>query len=253
MTSLALCSASGAPGVTTTALALTWIWPRVANGRGVVLVDADPSGSGLLGGALRAQVPPDAGLLALAADSGPLTVDRFLAHTLALDAGGNRSVLPGISDPVQARALSTVWSAFDDLAVDLHLAGVDTVVDAGRLGHRSEPSELLADADVVAIALDPTVAASVAVAAALRPLTAMRAPRRAPVPFVVGEGRPYTAREIESALGVDVATVALDSRAATALGAGEPGEGRLDRSVLLRSVRALAETLLAALPAEAIA
>ena len=252
MTSLALCSASGAPGVTTIALALTWVWPQVTGGRRVVLVDADPSGSGLLGGALRAQVAPDAGVLALAADAGPWSVDRLLAHAVALDSEGTRWVLPGISDPIQARALPSVWSAFGDLAVDLHLAGIDTVIDAGRLGHRDEPSELLADADVVAIVLDPTVTSCVAVAAALRPLTTARLPRSAPIPVVVGEGRPYSAREVERALGVDVALVAFDPRSAAALGTGESLSGRLDRSALVRSVRSLAESLLAATPAEVV-
>lgn len=249
MTSLALCSASGAPGVTTAALALAWVWPQVTDGRRVVLVDADPSGSGLLGGALQARVASDTGGLALAADTRNPDATDLLRRTVTLDEQGTRLVLPGISDPVQARSLATLWAALPDLTVDLHRDGTDVIVDTGRLGHVHEPTGLLAEADVVALLLSPTVPATVATAAALRRLTATRAPRSVPVPVIVGERRPYTAHEVERALGVPVASLAWDDRAADALGAGDGPSGRLDRSVLLRSARALAHELLAGLPA----
>ena len=39
MTVIALTSAKGSPGVTTTALALAWAWPQIAPGRRVLVVD----------------------------------------------------------------------------------------------------------------------------------------------------------------------------------------------------------------------
>ena len=49
MAVVALASASGSPGVTTTALGLALLWPRP-----VLLVEADPTGgSGLLAGYFR--------------------------------------------------------------------------------------------------------------------------------------------------------------------------------------------------------
>ena len=42
---IALCSAKGAPGVTTSGLALTLSWPR-----GVVLAELDPAGGDVLAG-----------------------------------------------------------------------------------------------------------------------------------------------------------------------------------------------------------
>jgi hypothetical protein len=49
MAVIALASASGSPGVTTTALGLALLWPRP-----VLLIEADPTGgSGLLAGYFR--------------------------------------------------------------------------------------------------------------------------------------------------------------------------------------------------------
>ncbi len=250
MTSVVLCSASGAPGVTTAALALVWVWPQVTGGRRVVLVDADPSGSGLLGGALQARVAIETGLLALAADTRAPDVDDLLAHSVALDGDRRRFILPGISDPVQAGSLAPLWASFPDLAIDLHLAETDLVVDVGRLGHRDEPSGLIGDADILTVLQAPTIPATVATAAIVRRLSAARAPRSAPAPVVVGERRPYTVREVERALGVPCHALSLDVRTAEALGSGDGSSGRLDRSLLLRSARSLAESLLAGLPAE---
>ncbi|WP_149203872.1 hypothetical protein [Actinotalea subterranea] len=248
MTCLVLCSASGAPGVTTAALALTWVWPQVTDRR-ALLVDADPSGSGLLGGALAARVATEAGVLALAGDVRAPDAADVLAHTVALDPDATRLVLPGISDPVQARSLAALWAALPDLASDLHHQATDVIVDAGRVGHAEEPTGLLAEADALLLAVSPTVPAVVATAAAMRRLTALRAPRPTPVPLVVGERHPYTAREVERALRTPVATLALETPAADALNAGEAPTGRWERSVLLRSARALAQSVLAGLPA----
>ncbi|HEY3545799.1 MAG TPA: hypothetical protein VGK17_06870 [Propionicimonas sp.] len=248
MTTVALCSASGAPGVTTSALALTWVWPQVQPGRRVLLVDADPSGSGLLGGALQATLAPGAGVLELAALTGAPAAPDLLARSTALDREGLRMVLPGVSDPHQARTLAALWAGLADAAFDLHVAGTDVVIDAGRVGHRDEPTSLLSDADVVAVVLSPTVAHTVATSAALRRLTAARAPRSAPTVVVVGARRPYMAGEVERALHCPVEVVAFDNPTAQALNAGASPGARLDRSTLLRSVRGLGSNLLAGVP-----
>ncbi|MBX9243810.1 hypothetical protein ICW40_03190 [Actinotalea ferrariae] len=234
--------------MTTSALALAWVWPQVTERR-VVLIDADPSGSGLLGGALAAGFATEAGVLALAGEVHTPSAADLLAHSVALDSDAARLVLPGVSDPVQARSLAALWAALPDLAVDLHHQSTDVIVDAGRLGHAEEPTSLLGEADVVGLALTPTVPAVVASAAAVRRLAALRSPRARPVPAVVGERRPYTAREVERALAVPVAMLAFDARSAEALNAGQSLTGRWERSLLLRSVRALAATLMAGLPA----
>ena len=62
MAIVALVSASGSPGVTTTALGLALLWPRP-----VMLVEADPTGgSGLLAGYFRCTREYDSGLIELA-------------------------------------------------------------------------------------------------------------------------------------------------------------------------------------------
>ena len=67
MSVFAVCSAHGAPGVTTTALAMVWSWPLVQPERRILLVDADPAGSALFTGLLQTGVADTAGLVALAA------------------------------------------------------------------------------------------------------------------------------------------------------------------------------------------
>ena len=61
MALITLCSIKGAPGVTTTALAMTMTWPRPA-----LLVEADSSGgSAIMAGLLRGQVSQERSLLSL--------------------------------------------------------------------------------------------------------------------------------------------------------------------------------------------
>src|SRR3546814_6778811 len=75
----ALCSASGSPGVTTTALGMALLWPRP-----VLLIEADATGgSGILAGYFRGIKSYDQGLveLALAADD---VADRSEEHTSEL-------------------------------------------------------------------------------------------------------------------------------------------------------------------------
>ncbi|HSJ59640.1 MAG TPA: hypothetical protein VK895_00290, partial [Jiangellaceae bacterium] len=65
---IALASASGSPGVTSTALGIALLWPRP-----VLLVEADPTGgSGLLAGYFRGTREYDGGLIELA-----LTADNL--------------------------------------------------------------------------------------------------------------------------------------------------------------------------------
>ena len=81
MSLVVLCSATGAPGVTTAGLALMWAWKQAVPGRRALLVDADPAGSSLLPGFLEAGIPAGGGVLGLAAERGllqdPIVVDRL--------------------------------------------------------------------------------------------------------------------------------------------------------------------------------
>ena len=211
-------------------------------------MDADPAGSGLLAGPLRSGVPASAGVSVLAAVRPPLSVEQVMGCCVALDAASRRMVLPGVVDPVQARPLAATWSALVAVARDLSRQGVDVVVDVGRLGHRHEPTPWLTEADLVAIVVRSDLASVLPASAAVRPLTAMRAPHAALVGLVVDPGG-YTVGEISAALGTgEVLSIARDEWAARAL-LGGAGQGiRLDRSPLMRSARAVVERLAQLVP-----
>ncbi|MGW6130782.1 hypothetical protein ACWFNE_12225 [Cellulomonas sp. NPDC055163] len=244
MTLLVLCSASGAPGVTTTALGLGWVWPLVHPERRVLVVDADPAGSGVLPGYLHAGVVAGGGVLALAAERSRPGPNAFLDEALALDPGASRMVLLGFTSTAQARAVTPVWEALTDAARVLDAAGVDVVVDAGRLGHRYEPAVLLQAADAVAVVLASSLRAVTTTAAALRDLRASRGPGSRTTAVVVGERRPYSTREISTELELEpLPPVAVDRWAAGALAEAGSTGWRFERSALLRSARDLAQHL----------
>jgi hypothetical protein len=262
MTVLALTSARGAPGVSTAALAMTLLWPRAA-----LLVEADPvGGSSVLAGYLRGTVEHSRGLLELAlahrhdqlaqtlwsqtvpltpnTDPSPAQADSAQPAGPAGSAG--RWLLPGLSDAMQAPSLSGLWGPFARLLAGLEHAGVDVIIDAGRLGAAHAPTTLLQQADLVLLVLGsslPAVAAARARVAALRAeLLATGATADVGLAGVglllVGEGRPYTGREIAASLGLPVvAALAWDPASAEVLAAGaEPGR-RFDTSPLIRSTR----------------
>jgi MinD-like ATPase involved in chromosome partitioning or flagellar assembly len=237
-----LCSAHGAPGVTTSALAMSWVWPLARPDRRVLLVDADPAGSGLLTGYLQAGIPDSAGVAALAAQRGRLSVEDVIERAVAIDPDSARMVLAGVAEPMQARPLAALWTALADVAHDLGAVGVDVVADVGRLGHRYEPAALIESADVVVVVVRADVASAVPAAAAVRSLRAGRPGRVAPVALVVGSG--YSPAEIGAALGVDeTLALASDGWAATALASGGAQGWRFERSPLLRSARSVVDRL----------
>ena len=93
MAVIALTSASGSPGVTTTALGLTLLWPRA-----VLLVEADPTGgSGVLAGFFRGAREYDSGLIELALSSYDITdeiqvfgsVNNLIDRAPVIAPGGN--------------------------------------------------------------------------------------------------------------------------------------------------------------------
>lgn len=243
MSVIALTSAHGAPGVTTSALALVAAWEVARPGRRVLLIDADPAGSGVLVGPLRDGVPDTAGVSLLAATRPPLSAEQVIGCCVALDEGAMRMVLPGVADPLQARPLAATWAALVDVARELSMRGVDVVVDTGRLGHRHEPTPWLTEADLLAVVFRGDLAGVVPAAAAARTMTMLRAGRSAPTALVVDSGS-YSVGEVASAVGVrEVMTLAHDERGARSVAAGLARGMRLDRSPLMRTTRSVVERL----------
>ena len=261
MAVLALTSAKGAPGVSTAALAMTLLWPRAA-----LLAECDPAGgSSVLAGYLRGTVEHSRGLLPLALAQRHEELEQALwSQTVPLtdtttpgtDAPGSdlagpggpgcRWLLPGLSDAAQAPSTAALWGPLGALLASLERAEVDVLVDAGRLGAAHAPTALLRQADLVLLVTGaslPAVAAARARLAVLREdlaVTATGDPGASALRLLlVGEGRPYTAREISAALDVPVlASLAWDPASAEVLSTGAAPGRRFDASALVRSTRA---------------
>ena len=251
MAVLALTSAKGAPGVSTAALAMTLLWPRSA-----LLAECDPAGgSSVLAGYLRGTVEHSRGLLALALAHRRDELEQTLwSQTVRLTAGpdgapvgpADRWLLPGLSDAAQAPSTGALWGPLGLVLADLERAGTDVIIDAGRLGAAHAPTALLHQADLVLLVLGtglPAVAAARARLAVLRAelsvTTASDDALSGVGLLLVGEGRPYTAREIASSLGLPVvAALAWDPASAEVLATGAAPGRRFETSPLVRSARA---------------
>ena len=236
MAVIALTSASGSPGVTTTALGLSLLWPRP-----VLLVEADPTGgSGLLAGFFRGTREYDAGLIELAlsydvADALPGVVQR-IEGTLAGFIAGTRS-------HAQAAGLRDLWQPLAGALADLDATGQDVIIDAGRLGLVGTPEPLLANADLSVLVTRTTLPA---LAAARSWANAVRqaATWRDPCVLLVGEGQPYSRREVATVLGLPVMGALADDEDGAAVyhrGANPPR--RFETGPLVRSLRAAIEAI----------
>lgn len=244
MAVIALTSACGSPGVTTTALG--WALSRA---RRTILVDADPTGgAAMLAGYLRGQmVPPDALLELWAAhQQGKL---RAMLPTVTMSLPQSQvGLLPGTRAHGQASTLAGLWEPLLAALKALDGTGQDAIIDVGRLGLAGSPTPLLHGADLaLAVCRTDLVSLSglrswlatlhtefedIGGAASLRVV-------------LVGQGRPYSRTEVGKVLaevfgGVDpvIASLEWDPKAAAAFSAGTQVR-RLDSSKLVRSLKAL--------------
>lgn len=251
MTVIALASAKGSPGVTTTALALAWAWPEAAAGRCVLVVDADMAGGDIASGYLQGAVPAERGLLSLAAEHATDLRDRLWDHLVSLDGDQTRVVLTGITDRSQARSLAPQWSSLAEALVGLADAEppVDVLVDLGRLGTIGEATPLLERADLLLLGLRSNLTGAAATRSVVSGLAQAHgdsyAHSRHVAAVVIGAGRPYSVSEIADAIDAPVVTsIAWDPVNAEVLSAGRPGGWRFSRSALMRSAGGAARDLL---------
>ncbi|MCR1785869.1 hypothetical protein KVF89_25260 [Nocardioides carbamazepini] len=199
MAVIALTSASGSPGVTTTAVAMALNWPRP-----VVLVEADPTGgSGILAGFLRGTTAYDGGLVEIALSPHVVAESlRDVVRPLAPDV----SFVAGPRTHTQAAALRDVWEPLGAALADLDENGQDVVIDCGRLGLVGSPAPLLERADLSLLLSRATLPALAAARSwaelARNPTTGWQ---QAGV-FLIGEGQPYRASEVSKVLGIPVVT-----------------------------------------------
>lgn len=244
MAVIALTSAKGAPGVTTTCLALTLAWPRP-----VLLVEADVAGSSsVLAGYLHGSARHDKGLvdLAQAYRHGQLH-DGITEAAIALPDSPSHFIA-GLTSPAQAAIMQPVWEPLAAALHHLEHAGVDVIVDAGRLGALHGPVPLLREADLTLLTTRttlPAIAATRVRGALLRDdLAGQGFGQDALRLLLVGEGQPYSTREISEAVKIPVAAaIAWDPETADVFAVGAAPGRRFNSSPLIRTVHAAATTI----------
>lgn len=245
MSAVVLAGASGAPGVTTTALGLTLAWPGDC-----LLVDADRSApQTLLAGYLQGQAAT-AGLEAvLQAHRERTPLAEALDGAIRPIPGppgdaGRRGFLPGFSHLGAVELFDQAWQP---LLAEFAAQDRDVVIDAGRTGHRGLPEALLRDAGLVALVCRTSL---IGLAGARLHLAALldHGPLDRVGLILVGPGRPYPAAEVAEQFGVPVlAEIAWDPASADDLHAGHASMGRRwPRGALARSFARAATRLHAA-------
>jgi hypothetical protein len=264
MAVVAVVGAKGAPGATTSVVALACGWPRQ-----VLLADADPAGGDIAAGWLGGRVGLDRGLLSFAAATrhADTAAPADLApHVAAVRDAPGVLVLPGLAHGGQAGGLDdrlwarliaasgTPWPPADPKAgAPARSVPVDLLVDCGRIS-AGTPWPLLASASVVLVATRPTVRG---VHHARHALAALQAAASGTVPAGVGDaGRvgllvcgagPYDPGEVGRAVGLPVRLVLpADARAADVLSDGVPAGRGWSRTVLARAARTAARRIAAA-------
>lgn len=246
MAVIALTSASGSPGVTTTALG--WALSR---GRATVLVDADPTGgAAMLAGYLRGQMVPSDALLELwtAQQQGRLRA-ALPALTMTLP-GSAVGLLPGTRSHVQARSLGGLWEPLLAAFKALDGTGQDVIVDVGRLGLAGSPTPLLHGADLALVVCRSDLVSLSALRSWLSTLHTELEEVGATSSLgvvLIGPGRPYSGGEVGKVLAnvcrgesPVLASLAWDPKAAAAFSTGAQVR-RLASSSLVRGLRTLDE------------
>lgn len=231
MAVVCLASATGSPGVTTTALGLLGAWPR-----DVVLMDTDrDAGQAVLAGFLRGQDAGGRGLGSVAADHRERRGINLLAEAFPLveDAQINRLFIPGFAHPSAAALFQPIWSELAPAIADLN-RGFDVLIDAGRVGV-GLPEPVLHVTDLLLITVRSDLRALAGLGGIVGPLVD-QAERRAVRCglIVVGAGRPYSIGDIAEQFDLPVlASIPWDPATAPVLSDGAPGR-RFERSALGR-------------------
>ncbi|MBM6402290.1 hypothetical protein [Phycicoccus sonneratiae] len=243
MALIVLTSASGSPGVTTTALALVLTWRRPA-----LLVEADPTGgSALLAGYFRGRAAPTDSLIDLAFAHRDGTLPEAIPAVTMRIPGSAATLIPGTRAHGQARSLASLWEPLAQAFSSLDAVGQDVIVDAGRLGLDGYPEPLLYAADLTLLVTRTDLVALAGArswAETLRGGFEQHGTSTGFALLTVGDARPYTAREVTDVLQVPVlASVAWDEPAAAVFSHGHDAPRNLDRTRLLRSLRSAQDAI----------
>ena len=208
----------------------------------MLLVEADPTGgSAILAGFLRGTTPYDAGLVELALS--PLGTADALREVVR-QLSPSVSLVAGTRTHAQATALHDTWEPLALALSDLEANGQDVIVDAGRLGLAGSPRPLLDTADLTLLVTRTTLPAISAARSwaqtARQPATGWRDPGL----LLIGEGTPYTGREVATVLGLPViADLPDDPAAAAVYHRGAPLPRHFDTGTYMRGLQAAAQAL----------
>ena len=240
----------GAPGATTTALALLLAWP-LTEGRRVVLLECDPDGGAVLAGALQGRVESGYGLRHLAvADRRGRLAETLWEQLVDISPTGNgeRLLLPGLTDPAQAAGLAYTWEPMVAACQELDRGGCDVLIDLGRSGAHGPSAVLAHRADAVLVTVRSTLrglsAAKPRIAALAADLDTEGTGADALAVILVQEG-PYASAEVGRALGAQVlGLLPYEPRSARILSdGGDSADRRFLRSGLMRAVRSTADEI----------
>lgn len=233
MAVVALASASGSPGVTTTALGLALSWPRP-----VLLVEADPTGgSGLLAGYFRGTREYDAGLIELALTASNLS--DALADVARPIEGTSVSFVAGTRSHTQAGALRDLWSPLAEVLADLESTGQDVIVDAGRLGLHGSPEALLDAADLAVLVTRTRLPALSALRSWAAAFARPALDWHQSAVLLVGEGEPYGAHDVTAAVNLPVlGSLPNDPESAAVFSRGAQPPKRFETGPLRRGLNA---------------
>lgn len=247
MALIVLTSATGAPGVTTTALGLALTWPR-----DVMLADCsrEPS-QAIQAGYLRGTDVGGRGLSSLARlhrERQPLAA-QLHHHSLPLtdEEDLQRRYLPGFAHPGAVRLFEQIWPELSSALAGLDAQGVDVIVDAGRIGCDGLPLPLLGEADAVCV-LTRTGLKDLASARLYLPILQEQLsslPVERPLGLVlIGAGRPYGATEIVAEFGLACwDEIPWHERHAAVLSDGDDEPRRFEDTNLMNQYRVIATRL----------
>jgi hypothetical protein len=231
-------SIKGAPGVTTTAMALASSWPAH---RRVLLVEADPFGGDL---AAWFGVAPSTGLWSLLA-AGRRGLDPDLVWDHATTLGNGVPVLYGLASGDQAVANEGAWPAVAQALADFD---ADAVIDAGRLlpHYGGGIGPLLSVAQVQMVLFPPTLPGIVHLKTAL---PSLRASSSGALMVVPTAHKGFSSQEIGATLKIDVAApLPHDPKGAASLTTSGTGTTSTLKTALAKWARTTASELAASHP-----
>ncbi|WP_328457574.1 hypothetical protein OG780_42685 [Streptomyces sp. NBC_00386] len=242
MAVIALAGCSGAPGVTTSALALLLAWP-LEPGRRMILAECDPDGGAVLHGLLQGTLGDRYGLpnLSVAARRGEFG-EAFWRQLIDLNgedgsqgSSPDRLLLPGITDPAQAASLSPVWKSLAKMFRGIESEhGHDVLLDLGRRGAFGPSGVLAEQADTVLVVVRNTLRCLQAAQGRVRQLEE----QVGDVGLLVIDEGPYPAGEVQRVLQAPVvATLPYAPKDARVLSDGDEQPRHFTRSKLMRAAR----------------